>query len=66
MLIALAATSAVFVITGPVKNFTNIIVATFRSTLANVVQNGELLPGDTTAPGEPGHPSSAAHAKRLH
>ncbi len=66
MLIALAAGSAFLVVTGPVQTFTKLMVATLRSTLANVVQNGELRPGEQIEAGEGDHPSAKSHGKRLH
>ena len=66
MLLALAAISSFFVVTGPVQNFTKLMVATIRSTIVNVVQNAELRPGQQVEPGEGDHPSAASHGKRLH
>ena len=66
MLLAMAAGTAFLVINGPVKTFSSLMIATFRSTLANVVQNGAMLPGDTAEIGDNRHPSAAAHGKRMH
>lgn len=66
MLLAMAAGTAFLVINGPVKTFSSLIVVTFRSTLANVVQNGAMLPGDTAEIGDSRHPSARDHGKRLH
>lgn len=66
MLLALAAGSSYLVVTGPVQNFTRLMVATLRSTIVNVVQNAELRPGQQVNPGENDHPGQANRGKRLH
>jgi hypothetical protein len=66
MLLALAAVTSYLVVTGPVQNFTRLMVATIRSTIVNVVQNAELRPGEQIEPGEGDHPSAANRGKRLH
>ena len=66
MLMALAFITGYIVATGPMANFAKLMLATFRSSLVNVVQNAELKPGEQIEPGEGGHPSDPARAKPLH
>ncbi len=66
MLLALAAGSSYLVVTGPVQNFSRLMVATIRSTIVNVVQNAELKPGQQIEAGQAGHPGGAVRGKRLH
>jgi hypothetical protein len=54
------------VITGPMSQFTQLMLATIRSALINVVQNGELTPGTVLQPGQAGHPGDPVRAKALH
>ena len=66
MLLALTFITSYLMVTGPVANFTKLMLATFRSSLVNVVQNAELQPGQQVEPGEGGHPSDPARGKALH
>lgn len=67
-LLLLAATfvTSYFVVTGPMSNFTRQLLGTIRSALTNVVQNGELTPGEVLNPGQAGHPGDPARAKPVH
>ncbi len=67
-LLLLAATfvTSYFVVTGPMSTFTRQLLGTIRSALVNVVQNGELTPGEVLNPGQSGHPGDPARAKPVH
>ena len=66
LLLAMTFITAYLMVTGPVSRFTQLMLFTIRASLANVVQNGELNPGQVYAPGQPGHPSSPTRFKALH
>jgi hypothetical protein len=66
LLLAMTFITSYLVITGPMSNFTRLMLATIRSTLVNIVQNGELTPGEVTNPGQAGHPGDPTRAKALH
>ena len=66
MLLSLAFITAYLMITGPVATLTRLIVVTIRSSLENVVHNGEIRAGERINPGEAGHPSDPARGKALH
>lgn len=66
MLMALCFVTGFLMVTGPVANFTRLMVATIRSSIVNVVQNAELRPGEQLEPGEGGHPSDPTRGKPLH
>jgi hypothetical protein len=67
-LLLLAATfvTSYFVVTGPMSSFTRQLLTTIRSALVNVVQNGELTPGEVLSPGQSGHPGDPARARPVH
>lgn len=54
------------VMTGPMSQFAQLMLATIRSALINVVQNGELTPGTVLQPGQAGHPGDPVRTKALH
>lgn len=66
LLMAAAFITSYIVMTGPMSKFTSLMLATIRSSLANVVQNGELQPGQVLQPGQGGHPGDPARSKPLH
>lgn len=66
MLLAVTFLVSYLVIVGPMSNFTLLMIATIRSALINVVQNGELTPGEVLQPGQAGHPGDPARTKPLH
>ncbi|MBY0370289.1 hypothetical protein K2X33_06350 [bacterium] len=66
LLLSAAFITTYIVMTGPMGNFTRLMLATIRSSITNVVQNGELTPGQVLAPGQAGHPGDPARAKALH
>ncbi len=66
MLLAAAFITTYIVMIGPMANFTKLMLATIRSAIVNVVQNGELQPGEVLQPGQSGHPGDPARAKPLH
>ncbi len=66
LLLAAAFITSYIVMTGPMAQFTRQMIGTIRSSLVNVVQNGELTPGQVTTPGQNGHPGDPVRAKPLH
>jgi Flp pilus assembly pilin Flp len=66
LLLAMAFIVAYFMITGPLSQFTLLMLAQIRSAIANVVQNGELAAGQVYEAGDPGHPSASQRFKALH
>jgi uncharacterized protein (UPF0333 family) len=66
LLLAATFVTSYFVVTGPMANFTRNMLQTIRSALVNVVQNGELTPGEVLSAGQAGHPGDVARAKPLH
>ncbi len=66
MLLGAAFITTYIVMIGPMADFTKLMLATIRSAIGNVVQNGELTPGEVLQPGQSGHPGDPARAKPLH
>ena len=66
MLLAAAFITTYLVITGPMASFTTSMIQTIRGAMGNVVQNGELTPGQVRQPGEPGHPGDPVRVRPLH
>ena len=66
LLLSAAFITTYLVMTGPMANFTRLMLATIRSSITNVVQNGELTPGQVSQPGQGGHPGDPARSKALH
>jgi uncharacterized protein (UPF0333 family) len=66
LLLSAAFITTYIVMTGPMAQFTRQMLATIRSSLVNVVQNGELSPGQVSSPGQSGHPGDPARTKALH
>ena len=66
LLIAMSFLTAYFLVTGPVSKFTQLMLSTIRSSLANVVQNGEIASGQVFQPGQAGHPSDRKRFRPLH
>lgn len=66
LLLSAAFITTYIVMTGPMADFTRQMLATIRSSLVNVVQNGELTPGQVNTPGQAGHPGDPVRAKPLH
>ena len=66
MLLGAAFITSYLIVTGPMASFTRQMLGTIRSALVNVIQNGELQPGEVLQPGQGGHPGDPARAKALH
>ncbi len=66
LLMAVAFITTYLVITGPMGTFTQEMVGTIRAALVNVVQNGELTPGEVLRAGDSGHPGDPVRLKPLH
>ncbi len=66
MLLALTFVFGYLVMTLPVARFTTNMILTIRSSIVNLVRNGEMAPGTVTETGSAGHPGDPQRAKALH
>ncbi len=66
LLLGAAFITTYLVMTGPMATFARLMISTIRSSLINVVQNGELTPGEVLQPGQNGHPGDPVRTKALH